>query len=79
MTIPKPTASNTIAMRKRNAALVEGGWRTSTIAFSPKSLEAIEKVKNKLNLSSREAAVNAVFERLDDDMFLRQEFLAVAP
>lgn len=66
-------------MRKRKTVLIADGWKTSTVAFSPRSLEVIEQVKIKLNLSSREAAVNAVLERIDGDMFLRQEFLAVTP
>ena len=66
-------------MRKRNAALAASGWKTSTVAFSPRSLKIIERVKIKLNLTSREAAVNAVLERLDEDIFLRQEFLTVTP
>jgi len=75
----KPTPSNTISMRKRNAALAANGWKTSTVAFSPRSLKVIDGVKAKLNLTSREAAVNAVLERIDQDIFLRQEFLAVTP
>jgi hypothetical protein len=74
-----PIQSSTLAMRRRKATLKADGWKTSTIAFSPHSLEVIDGVRCKLNLTSREAAVNAVLERIGQDMFLRQEFLAVTP
>ncbi len=79
MSDSKPIPTSTQAMRKRNASLNAQGFKTSTVAFSPKSLEVIDGVRAKLNLRSREAAVNAVLERIDQDIFLRQEFLAVAP
>ncbi len=79
MTDSKPLSPANRAMRKRNATLNAQGFKTSTVAFSPRSLEVIDGIRAKLNLRSREAAVNAVLERIDQDIFLRQEFLTVTP
>ena len=73
------TAKSTLSMRKRKSALSAKGWKITNVALSPCSLDVIERVKANLNLTSREAAVNAILERIDQDMFLRQEFLTVTP
>lgn len=74
----KAVASNTLAMRKRAARDAAAGFTRQTISFSPRSIGVVEGVKSKHGLTSREAALNAILERIDDDMFLRQEFLAVS-
>ncbi|CDO34642.1 hypothetical protein SPHV1_1710002 [Novosphingobium sp. KN65.2] len=38
----------------------------------------MERVKASKGFTSREAAINAILERIGDDMFLQQEFLAVS-
>lgn len=73
----KPSTRSADSMRRRNARLNAEGYRRATYSLSPTSVEVVEGVKEKLKLSSREAALNAILEQIDRDMFLRQEFLAV--
>ncbi|CCW17450.1 hypothetical protein EBBID32_17890 [Sphingobium indicum BiD32] len=49
-----------------------------SLALSPKAVEIVERVKASKGFTSREAAINAILERIGDDMFLQQEFLAVS-
>ena len=74
---PKPTLMSTKAMRKRNAAIPALGYKTSTVSLSPKSLKVVDGIRTKFNLRSREAATTTVLERIDQEEFLRQEFLTI--
>jgi hypothetical protein len=74
----KTVASSTLSMRKRAERQDAEGYKRLTIALSSRSVEVVEGVKSKHGLSSREAALNAILERIGDDMILRQEFLAVS-
>jgi hypothetical protein len=38
----------------------------------------VERVKASKGFTSREAAINAILERIGEDMFMQQEFLAVS-
>jgi len=74
----KPVAGSTLSMRKRNARQAAEGYKRQTVALSPRAVEVVDGVKSRQGLSSREAALNTILERIGDDMFLRQEFLAVS-
>lgn len=74
----KPVASSTLSMRKRAQRQDSEGYKRQTIALSPRAVEVVDGVKSRHGLSSREAALNTILERIGDDMFLRQEFLAVS-
>lgn len=74
----KPVAGSTLSMRKRHSRQAAEGYKRQTIALSPRAVEVVDGVKSKQGLSSREAALNTILERIGDDMFLRQEFLAVS-
>jgi hypothetical protein len=76
--LPKPVASSTLSMRKLHQRQNSEGYKRQTIALSPRSVEVVDGVKSRHGLSSREAALNTILERIGDDMFLRQEFLAVS-
>lgn len=54
------------------------GFTRATVSFSPKAMKVVEAVIARNGFTSREAALNLILERIDDDMFLRQEFLAVS-
>ncbi len=73
----KPRTTSADSMRRHNAAKKAQGYRRATYALSPTAISVAEGVKERLKLSSREAALNEILERIDADMFLRQEFLAV--
>lgn len=45
--------------------------------MKPDAIKILDEVRDKMGLESREAAINAILERIGDDMFLRQEFLTV--
>lgn len=51
------------------------GYRRSTYALSPTSIDIVEKIRQRLTLPSREATINAILERIDSDILLRYEFL----
>jgi|GraSoiStandDraft_5_1057265.scaffolds.fasta_scaffold515665_2 hypothetical protein len=67
-----------LAMRERAKRQDAAGYRRVTIALSPPAIEVVERVKASKGYKSREAAINAILERIGDDMFLQQEFLAVS-
>lgn len=67
-----------IAMRKRAERQDAAGYRRVTIALSPQATEIVERVKASKGFTSREAAINAILERIGEDMFMQQEFLAVS-
>jgi len=73
-----PEKRSTASQRKRADEQRSQGFKRMGIALSPRSVEVIEAVKATKGFSSREAALNAILERIGDDMFLRQEFLAVS-
>lgn len=74
-TVKKSTAS----MRRSKQRECEAGYRRSSVALSPTSLDVIERIKTNFRLPSREAAINAVLELIDSDMFLWHEFLSHRP
>ncbi|AJR26598.1 MULTISPECIES: hypothetical protein [Sphingomonadaceae] len=69
---------STLSQRKRAKAQSEQGFKRMSLALSPKAVEIVERVKASKGFTSREAAINAILERIGDDMFLQQEFLAVS-
>jgi hypothetical protein len=71
-------AASALSMRKRAARQDREGYKRQMIALSPRAVEVVDGVKSRHGLTSREAALNTILERIGDDMFLRQEFLAVS-
>ena len=69
---------STLSQRKRAKAQSEQGFKRMSLALSPKAVEIVERVKASKGFTSREAAINAILERIADDMFMRQEFAAVS-
>ena len=67
-----------VAMRNRAAREKAAGFKHITIALSPKAVELIDGYMAHTEFKSRQAALNAILERIDDDMFMRQEFVAVS-
>lgn len=74
------TASQTpaaVCMRRRSEEYRAAGWKRNGYWLKPDAIKILDEVRNKMGLDSREAAINAILERIGDDMFLRQEFLTV--
>lgn len=74
-TVKRSTAS----MRRSKQRECEAGYRRSSVALSPTSLDVIERIKTNFRLPSREAAINAILELIDSDMFLWHEFMSHQP
>ena len=53
------------------------GWIRNSFWLAPNSISVLDRVRDRMGLTSREATLNAILERIDNDMFLQQEFLAV--
>lgn len=70
--------ANTLAVRRHVERKAAQGYRRATIAFSPLALEVIEAAIAKYDVTSREAALNLILERISEDAYLRQEFMAVS-
>ena len=62
-------------MRRKKLREDAAGYRRSTYALSPTSIDIVEKIRQRLTLPSREATINAILERIDSDILLRYEFL----
>ena len=62
-------------MRLKKEREDNAGYRRSTVALSPVALAIAERLQDRLGLGSREAVINAVFERIDSDRYLKYEFL----
>ncbi len=64
----------------RNRALREdaAGFRRVTLALSPTAIEVLVDYMARSEHTSRQAALNAILERIHGDMFMRQEFMAVS-
>jgi hypothetical protein len=71
-------ATARVAMAKRAAREKAAGFKHITVALSPKAVELIDGYMAHTEFKSRQAALNAILERIDDDMFMRQEFVAVS-
>ena len=71
-TTPAAASARRKATQRRN-----DGWIRNSYWLSPISIDVLDQARERMGLSSREATVNAVLERIDSDMFLKQEFLAV--
>lgn len=67
-----------LAMRKRAAREDADGYRRVTLAISPTGQQVLEEFMSRNGFTSRQQAMNAMLERVHDDMFLRQEFMAVS-
>lgn len=65
------------AMRRKAQLRLQQGMTRNTLWLSPTSVEILDKLRDGMNLKSREAALNAFLERVNEDMYLRQEVLAV--
>lgn len=63
-------------MRRKKQREHGAGYRRASVALSPTSLDVIERIKTNFGLPSREAAINAVLELIDSDMFLWHEFMS---
>ena len=79
---PQPMESNerqlkrsTKSMRLKKEREGAAGFRRSTVALSPVAVAIAERLQKRLGLSSREAVINAVFERIDTDLYVKYEFL----
>jgi len=66
-------------MRRKKQREYGAGYRRASVALSPTSLDVIERIKTNFGLPSREAAINAVLELIDSDMFLWHEFMSHRP
>lgn len=77
-TSPDPNERARLAMRKRAQKEDAAGYRRVTIALSPEAIRFLEEFMAASGITSRQAAINDMFERIADDMFMRQEFLAVS-
>lgn len=66
---------STKSMRLKKEREDKAGFRRSTVALSPVALAIAERLQERLGLASREAVINAVFERIDTDMYVKYEFL----
>ena len=51
-------------MRLKKEREDNAGYRRSTVALSPVALAIAERLQDRLGLGSREAVINAVFERI---------------
>ncbi len=71
-------ASAKVAMRNRAAREKAAGYKHITIALSPKAVELIDGYMARTEFTSRQAALNAILERIGDDMLMRLEFVAVS-
>ena len=49
-----------------------------TVSLSPEAMLVVDGFMAAKEIPSRQAAFNALLERIGEDMFLRQEFLAVS-
>ncbi|MBB4619809.1 MULTISPECIES: hypothetical protein [Sphingomonas] len=67
---------STASMRRKKQREYDAGYRRSTVALSPTSLDVVERIKGNFGLPSREATINAVFELINSDMFLWAEFMS---
>ncbi len=64
------------AFARRTAEERRGkGWIRNSFWLAPTSITVLDRVRDRMGLTSREATVNAILERIDDDMFLGQEVL----
>lgn len=64
-------------MRRKAERRREDGWVRNSFWLNPDAVEVLDRIRDRMLLSSREAAINAVLERIGSDLFLSQEFLAV--
>jgi hypothetical protein len=72
---PSEIKKSTRSMRLKKEREDNAGYRRSTVALSPVALAIAERLQDRLGLGSREAVINAVFERIDSDRYLKYEFL----
>lgn len=78
-TTPNDSATRArLAMRKRAKQEDDAGFKRVTLALSPEAIRLLEGFMEASGYTSRQAALNAMLERIADDMFMRQEFLAVS-
>lgn len=71
----KPAAR---AMRARADTYRGKGWVRNNFWLSPESVDVLDQIRDQLGFTNREMTVNAIIERIGQDMFLRQEFLSAA-
>jgi len=79
MVMAAPESTNPkAAFARRTAESRRGeGWIRNSFWLAPVSITVLDSVRDRMGLTSREATLNAILARIDDDMFLQQEFLAV--
>lgn len=65
------------SMRRKADNRREQGWIRNSFWLSPDSVDVLDRIRDRMLLSSREATLNAVLEHIGSDLFLSQEFLAV--
>ncbi len=65
------------AMRRKADDRRGRGWTRNSFWLTPDAIAVLDGARDRMGLASREAAINAVLERIGSDMFLQQEFLAV--
>jgi len=64
-------------MRRKADNRRQNGWLRNSYWLSPDSIHVLDTARETMGLQSREATINAILERIGNDMFLQQEFLAV--
>ncbi len=64
-------------MRRKAIKHRDEGRVRNTFWFTPEALDVLDQVRDNMGAKSREVAINAILQRIGDDMFLKQEFLAV--
>jgi hypothetical protein len=77
MVMAQPASPNPkAAFARRTAQERRGkGWIRNSFWLPPTSITVLDSVRDRMGLTSREATLNAILARIDDDTFLRQEFL----
>lgn len=75
MTESKPLTPAAAFARRQAEDRRKGGWVRNSFWLSPVSVIVLDRARDRMGLSSREATLNAVLGQLDSDMLLRQEFL----
>ena len=68
-------ARSTLSMRRKKEREDAAGYKRSTYALSPASLRVADEIQRRYQLGSREAAINALLELIDRDLFLWHDIL----
>jgi hypothetical protein len=65
------------SMRRRADQRRQTGWLRNSYWRAPDSIQVLNTARETMGWQPREATISAILERIGNDMFLQQEFLAV--